>query len=180
MEQEAPTQVSQAPADPLAEQVTNVEFMAVFLMWDQVVTAQANRKVVGFMNPNMGTMAHRCGSLFPNCAKCRRKHEGECLAGSNACFSCGKIDHKIRHCPSIARDEGDIHRKAQPYPSFGPSGSGTNAPKQNRFYALQTRGEQESSPDVVTDMLKVFQLDVYDLLDPGYLVFYDTIYGYEI
>uniref|UniRef100_M1DF09 Retrotransposon gag protein n=1 Tax=Solanum tuberosum TaxID=4113 RepID=M1DF09_SOLTU len=85
-------------------------------------------------------------------------------------------DHKIRHRPLIARDEGDIRRRAQPYPSFGPSDSGTNAPKQNRFYALQTRGEQESSPDVVTGMFKVFQLDVYDLLDPGATLSFMTLY----
>uniref|UniRef100_M0ZKD2 Gag-pol polyprotein n=1 Tax=Solanum tuberosum TaxID=4113 RepID=M0ZKD2_SOLTU len=47
------------------------------------------------------------------------------------------------------------------------SGAGSNTPKQNRFYTLQTRGEQEGFPDVVTGMLKVFQLDVYALLDPG-------------
>ena len=37
----------------------------------------------------------------------------------------------------------------------------------NRFYALRSRGEQETSLDVVTSMLKVFSLDVYALLDPG-------------
>ena len=27
---------------------------------------------------------------FPACNKCGRTHKGECLAGSNACFKCGK------------------------------------------------------------------------------------------
>ena len=40
-------------------------------------------------------------------------------------------------------------------------------PKKNRFYALHSRGEQETSPDVVTGMLKIFTLDVYVLLDPS-------------
>lgn len=35
------------------------------------------------------------------------------------------------------------------------------------FYALQTRGGQEGSPDVVIGMFKVFQFNVYALLDPG-------------
>ncbi|WMV32513.1 hypothetical protein MTR67_025898 [Solanum verrucosum] len=48
-----------------------------------------------------------------------------------------------------------------------PSDLGSSAPKQNGFYALQTRHDQEGSPDVVTDMLKVFYLDVYALLDLG-------------
>ena len=39
--------------------------------------------------------------------------------------------------------------------------------KKNHFYALRSRGEQETSPDVVTDMLKVFSIDVYDLVDVG-------------
>ena len=39
--------------------------------------------------------------------------------------------------------------------------------KKNHFYALLSRGEQETSPDVVNDMLKVFSIDVYDLVDVG-------------
>ncbi|XP_069154521.1 uncharacterized protein [Solanum lycopersicum] len=38
---------------------------------------------------------------------------------------------------------------------------------QNRLYALQTLQDQEGSPDVVTGTLRVFDLDVYALLDPG-------------
>ena len=46
--------------------------------------------------------------------------------------------------------------------------SGSNeAPKNNRFYALRSRGEQETSPGVVTGLLKVFYIDAYALLDPG-------------
>ena len=35
------------------------------------------------------------------------------------------------------------------------------------MYALRSRGEQEKSPDVVTCMLQVFSINVYDLLGPG-------------
>ena len=41
----------------------------------------------------------------------------------------------------------------------------SDSPKKNCFYALRSRGDQETSPDVVTGMLKVFSLDVYALLD---------------
>uniref|UniRef100_M1DGP0 Gag-pol polyprotein n=1 Tax=Solanum tuberosum TaxID=4113 RepID=M1DGP0_SOLTU len=88
------------------------------------------------------------GSLLPTCAKYGRKHEGKCLAGSNACFGCGKKDHKIRDCHSVAKNEGDNSRRAQPNPSSSPSGLVLNAPKQNQLYALQTHHEQEGSPDV--------------------------------
>ena len=46
------------------------------------------------------------------------------------------------------------------------SGS-SDAPKKNRFYALCSRGDEETYPDVVTGMWKIFTLDVYALLDPG-------------
>ena len=41
------------------------------------------------------------------------------------------------------------------------------APKKNFFYALRSRGEQETSSDVVTSTLKVFSIYVYSLLDSG-------------
>lgn len=44
------------------------------------------------------------------------------------------------------------------------SGSNSNAPKQNHFYALQSRGDQDRFSDVVTGMLKVFHINVYALL----------------
>ena len=40
-------------------------------------------------------------------------------------------------------------------------------PKKNRFYAIRSRGEQETSLDVLTGMLQVFSVDVYALLDQG-------------
>ncbi|WMV57917.1 hypothetical protein MTR67_051302 [Solanum verrucosum] len=104
------------------------------------------------------------GSLLPDCAKCGRKHEGKCLVGSNACFCCGKMDHKIINYPSVGKNKGDSHRRAQPYLSSGPSGSGTSAPKQNKFYSLQIRGEQEGSLDVVTE-LDMLDFDVILRMD---------------
>ena len=50
---------------------------------------------------------------------------------------------------------------------IGQASSSNDAPKKNWFYALCPRGEQETSPDVVTGMLEVFSADVYALLDPG-------------
>ncbi|WMV09092.1 hypothetical protein MTR67_002477 [Solanum verrucosum] len=60
------------------------------------------------------------------------------------------MDRMIRNSPSVVKNDGDTHHRAQPYPSSDQSGSGANAPMQNRLYAFQTRGDQESSPDVVT------------------------------
>ena len=37
----------------------------------------------------------------------------------------------------------------------------------SRLYAISSRQEQENFPYVVTGMIKVFNFDVYALLDPG-------------
>ena len=48
----------------------------------------------------------------------------------------------------------------------GQASYSNESPKKNHFYALRTRGEKETSYDVVICMLKVFSIDVYALLDP--------------
>ena len=49
----------------------------------------------------------------------------------------------------------------------GQSSGSNDALKKNHFYALRSRGEQETSPDVVIGMLKVFYVDVYALIEPN-------------
>ena len=39
--------------------------------------------------------------------------------------------------------------------------------KKNRLFSRRSRGDQETSPDVVTGMLNVLSIDVYYLLDHG-------------
>ena len=46
--------------------------------------------------------------------------------------------------------------------------------KRNRFYELKARGEQESSPDVVTGMLQVFSVNVYEFPYPGAIFYFVT------
>ena len=66
----------------------------------------------------------------------------------------------VKNCPNV-RIRGKRNGQAQPrYHSF-------EALKRNRFCALKTRGEKESSPDVVTGMLEVFSVNVYALHDEG-------------
>ena len=103
-------------------------------------------------------LAHQARSqLVDNVAK---KHYGDCLVGTDYCFGCGKSGNKVRNCLNVKRqDKGN--RQSQS------SGSNVDAPKTNRFYALCSRGEQVSYPDVMTDMLQVFSSDVYALLDMG-------------
>jgi len=74
---------------------------------------------------------------------------------------------------------------AQPMTSEVPSGqptqqgnsSGTGGGQcQNRLYALQALQDQEYSHHVVTGTLRVFNFDVYALLDPGDTLSFVTPY----
>ncbi|WMV42067.1 hypothetical protein MTR67_035452 [Solanum verrucosum] len=92
---------------------------------------QANREDMVLMNPNVGTaitrekfkersrdakIAKTSDADFSHSRsdghdrskfrqRCRRKHEGKCLAGMDGCFGCGKSGHKIRDCASLIPKE---------------------------------------------------------------------------
>ncbi|KAH0633225.1 hypothetical protein KY284_036011 [Solanum tuberosum] len=74
------------------------------------------------------------------------------------CFGCGQPSHRLRDCPSKKGQRGNA-KIAQSTTSAAPAGrpteqgntSGTaSGQRQNRFYALQARQDQEDSLDVVT------------------------------
>ncbi|XP_069150279.1 uncharacterized protein [Solanum lycopersicum] len=69
--------------------------------------------------------------------------------GADNCFGYGKSGHKVRDFPNVrAQDKGSGQAQS----------SGSNeAPKKNHFYALRSRGEQETSPNVVTCIQNVYQ-----------------------
>ena len=65
----------------------------------------------------------------------------------------------MRDCPNLkSQEKGSVQAYA---------GSSSDAPKENLFYALRSMGEKETSPNVMTGMLKIFTLDVYALLYLG-------------
>ena len=82
------------------------------------------------------------------------------------CFSCGKTGHKVIYFPNVKSQDKGCGQAQK-------SGS-SDALKKNRFYALCSRGEQETSPDMVTNMLKVFSIDVNTLLDPDAALLFVT------
>ena len=95
----------------------------------------------------------------PTCTNCGKKHRGEPLVGTGNYFGCGKDGHKVRDYPNVRnKKKGSIQAQA--------SSPSSNTLKSNRFYALHFRGEEEESADVVTGMLNVFSIDIYDLHDP--------------
>ena len=61
---------------------------------------------------------------------------GECLVGTDNCFGCGKSGHKVRHSTNV---------KGQDKGSGQESGSNVDAPRKSRFYAFNSRVEQEGS-----------------------------------
>ena len=75
-------------------------------------------------------------SLWSFCARCGKRHEGRCLAGREGCFSCGESGHKMKDCPKAkaTRREGK---------QVSSSGIDPEPQKKNRFYALQSREDQE-------------------------------------
>ncbi|KAH0637947.1 hypothetical protein KY290_036496 [Solanum tuberosum] len=85
---------------------------------------------------------------YPTCPKCNKNHPGECLAAAPT---------------------------GRPTQQGNSSGTG-GGQHQNRLYAPQARQDQEDFPDVVTGTLRVFDLDVYALLDPGATLSFVTPY----
>ncbi|XP_049382861.1 uncharacterized protein LOC125847242 [Solanum stenotomum] len=66
--------------------------------------------------------------------------------------SCGKSGHVRRDCPML-KVQGRENKQAQA------SGSNSDAPKKNHFYSLQSRGDQQSSPNVVTVSSEGIEVD---------------------
>nr|XP_004237286.1 uncharacterized protein LOC101250208 [Solanum lycopersicum] len=94
------------------------------------------------------------------CAKCDSINDGKLLVGTGNCYGCGKSSYMKRYFPMI---KSQVRKNSQDQASA----PNLDALKKNRFYALQSQSDQESSVDVVTVMLKLFSFEVYALLDPG-------------
>ena len=97
-------------------------------------------------------------SKKPICGKCGKKYYGDCLIGTDNCYGCGKSFHKVEDFPNMKGQDNGIRQS---------SGSNVDPLKKNHFDALRPSGEQNSSSDVVTNMLQVFTIDLYDLLYLG-------------
>ena len=101
----------------------------------------------------------------PTFDECGNKHYGASLIGTDKWISCGKIVHKVWDLSNVKGQDNGAQTQE--------SGS-SDAPKKNRFYALHSRGEQDTSSDVLTGMLKDFSFDKYNLLHPGSTLLFVT------
>ncbi|WMV18895.1 hypothetical protein MTR67_012280 [Solanum verrucosum] len=54
--------------------------------------------------------------LLSTCNRYGRKHDVKCLVTSYSCFDCGNTYQNIIDFPLVVKNEGDNHRRPQPYP----------------------------------------------------------------
>ena len=43
----------------------------------------------------------------PVCEKCQKRHAGQCLMGTGACYNCGEIGHVVKFCPKYPQLSDD-------------------------------------------------------------------------
>ncbi|XP_062114320.1 uncharacterized protein At1g10890-like [Humulus lupulus] len=74
---------------------------------------------------------------YLQCAKCQKKHSGECRANTKGCYNCGQEGHRKKDCPQL-KTEGKKDDKMVP----------------PRVFAL-TQGEADASNKVVTAQILI-------------------------
>ena len=123
------------------------------------------------------------GRWAPACGRCGRTHRGKCRDGQSSCFKCGQEGHFIRELSNNKLDGGNSINRAQyslfdpPHraaPRGGTSGVGRGWGKPS--LSNHSRQEQENSPNIIKEMIKVFIFYAYDLFDPGEILSFVTPY----
>ncbi|XP_024018880.1 uncharacterized protein LOC112090859 [Morus notabilis] len=131
--------------------------------------------------PQKKNNAGQVNNSFPTCNKCGKKHLGECKAGTNICFTCGKEGHFSKDCYSNPQNRANQNQQRvqnQPRASGnqlhaiqatidGPqiSQGRLEAPEpQARIYAYTMGDTATGTSTVVTGQLPVANHDAYDIV----------------
>ncbi|XP_047253803.1 uncharacterized protein LOC124887914 [Capsicum annuum] len=89
----------------------------------------------------------------PRCDTCGKNHSGRYYFEGRNCYTCGKVGHFQKYCPSTGGNAWGTKPQATftaPPHKGAPSAAGNN---HNRLYALTNCQEAEVPPDVVTGTL---------------------------
>ena len=68
----------------------------------------------------------------PTCVTCGKRYYRKGRASTSGCYGCGKDDHKVIYCPTIAATGRESKQVA-------PSAPKEDSPIHRHFYALQAR-----------------------------------------
>ena len=159
--------------------------------WVAGKTGQRLQSSQSLIKPSTGTSS----TPRQQCSKCGRFHRGECRWGTDVCYRCGQSGHFAKEYPWLASDSvsaivalvqrpfsvgrGQDQRGASgrgSTPSSIPSvlagrgqpprGPPSRPMNQARVFAV-TQQEADTTHDVVTGMILVFDRDAHILIDPG-------------
>ncbi|XP_012448717.1 uncharacterized protein LOC105771880 [Gossypium raimondii] len=109
-------------------------------------------------------------------------HLGECRLKAGTCFKSRVVDHFVRNCPKAPEEKDDQSVKAPTtakgrHPSQSSNTRGNKGDTKDgtarsevrapaRTYAIRV-GEEATAPDVVTSIFYLFDVVVYDLINPS-------------
>ncbi|KAK8705017.1 hypothetical protein V6N13_048628 [Hibiscus sabdariffa] len=136
----------------------------------------------GSGNPGGGHQGQGIPHRAPECAKCGRRHTGECWGNGSTCWNCGVRGHMRRDCPHPARDGQAPVRVAEPQRGRG-RGRGNfqrgNDGQRNvaHVVAVQPEGggparvyaqrEGRNDTDVIAGNFSLQSLSLLSLIDSG-------------
>ncbi|KAA3483696.1 DNA/RNA polymerases superfamily protein [Gossypium australe] len=121
---------------------------------------------------------------IPLCARCEKRHLGECWRRMGACLGCGSMEHKIR---DYSKRSDQVRAEGREGWSTTPRGRGQarGGNGAGRGYGAQGRGagqaearqlalayassrrEEDDAPDVITGTFFICELPYIELIDEG-------------
>nr|XP_009794050.1 PREDICTED: uncharacterized protein LOC104240853 [Nicotiana sylvestris] len=144
--------------------------------WIEVEKGQGSR-ILGFQNQRDSAYMR---APPPRCSQCGRAYSGQCLQGSNVCYTCGGHSHYMRDCPmndrsgmvqptrsitvsssSVRPQERGPQASAGRGRGRGGASSSSSSGSQNRIYALASCHDPEATPNDLSGILIIGNIRSY-------------------